>query len=52
MAGFDTYDRGARLAPPYLVFPLPAVVFVVALSLGLGWWSKLAGTLGPSLAVQ
>jgi hypothetical protein len=52
----DAYDRGARLAPAYLVF-LPAVVFVVALSLGTSaWWSKIGGVLvacgAPILAVQ
>jgi hypothetical protein len=52
----DVYDRGARLAPAYLVFS-PAVVLVVALSLGTpAWWSKLGGVLvscgAPILAVQ
>jgi hypothetical protein len=52
----DAYDRGARLAPAYLVFS-PAVVFVVALSLGTSeWWSKVGGVLvacgAPVLAVQ
>jgi len=52
----DAYDRGARLAPAYLVFS-PAVVFVVALSLGTSdWWSKIGGALvacgAPALAVQ
>jgi hypothetical protein len=52
----DTYDRGARLAPAYLVFS-PAVVFVVVLSLGTSdWWSKLGGALvalgAPMLVVQ
>jgi hypothetical protein len=52
----DTYDRGARLAPAYLVFS-PAVVFVVALALGTSdWWSKIGGALvgcgAPALAVQ
>jgi hypothetical protein len=56
MASIDAYDRAARLAPAYLVF-LPAVVFVVALSLGTSdWWSKLGGVLvacsAPILAVQ
>jgi hypothetical protein len=54
--GFDAYDRGARLAPAYLVFA-PAAVFVVAASLGApAWWSKLGGILvacgGPMLAVE
>jgi hypothetical protein len=41
----DAYDRGARLAPAYLVFA-PAAVFVVALALGSSeWWSKIAGVL-------
>jgi hypothetical protein len=52
----DAYDRGARLAPAYLVFS-PAVVLVVALSLGTpAWWSKLGGVLvacgAPILVVQ
>jgi hypothetical protein len=52
----DAYDRGARLAPAYLVF-LPAVVFVIALSIGTSaWWNKLGGVLvacgAPILAVQ
>lgn len=56
MIGFDAYDRGARLAPAYLVFA-PAVVFVFAASLGAPeWWSKLGGILvacgGPMLAVE
>jgi hypothetical protein len=45
MFTFDSYTRGARLAPAYLVFS-PVVVFVVALSLGTSdWWSKLGGAL-------
>lgn len=56
MFDLDAYDRGARLAPAYLVFS-PAVVFVVALSLGTSaWWSKIGGVLvgcgAPALAVQ
>jgi hypothetical protein len=56
MPDLDTYDRGARLAPAYLVFS-PAVVFVVVLSLGTpDWWSKLGGVLvalgAPMLVVQ
>jgi hypothetical protein len=56
MLDLDAYDRGARLAPAYLVFS-PAVVFVVALSLGTSvWWSKIGGVLvacgAPILAVQ
>jgi hypothetical protein len=56
MAGIDAYDRGGRLAPAYLVFS-PAVVFVVALSLGSSaLWSKVGGALvacgAPALAVQ
>lgn len=56
MLDLDAYDRSARLAPAYLVFS-PAVVFVVALSLGTSaWWSKLGGVLvgcgAPIIAVQ
>ena len=56
MFDLDAYDRGARLAPAYLVFS-PAVVFMTALSLGSPqWWSKIAGVLvacgAPLLAVQ
>jgi hypothetical protein len=56
MFDLDAYDRGARLAPAYLVFS-PAVVFVVALALGTSdWWSKIGGALvgcgAPALAVQ
>lgn len=53
---FDAYDRQARLAVTYLVFS-PAVIFVVAMSLGTKeWWSKLGGILvacgAPFLAAQ
>ena len=56
MLDLDAYDRGARLAPAYLVFS-PAVVLVVALSLGTpDWWSKVGGALvavgAPFLVVQ
>ena len=56
MGGIDAYDRVSRLAPAYLVF-LPAVVFVIALSLGTSaWWSKFGGVLvacgAPILALQ
>jgi hypothetical protein len=45
MASLDAYDRAARLGPAYLVFS-PAVVFVVAVSLGTSdWWSKIGGAL-------
>jgi hypothetical protein len=56
MMNLDAYDRGARLAPAYLVFS-SAVVFVVALSLGTSaLWSKIGGILvacgAPLLAAQ
>lgn len=56
MITLDAYDRSARLATAYLVFP-PAVVFVVALALGTAeWWSRIGGVLvacgAPMLAVQ
>jgi hypothetical protein len=54
--GLDAYDRQARLGVTYLVFS-PAVVLVVALSLGTQeWWSRVAGVLAacgaPYLAAQ
>jgi hypothetical protein len=54
--GMDAYDRGARIAPAYLVFS-PLVVLVFALALGTPvWWSKLGGVLAacgaPVLVVQ
>lgn len=56
MLDLDAYDRGARLAPAYLVFS-PVVLFVVALSLGTpDWWSRIGGALvgcgAPALAAQ
>ncbi|MGH3113813.1 MAG: hypothetical protein ACRDOP_10155 [Gaiellaceae bacterium] len=56
MIGFDAYDRGARLAPAYLVLS-PLAVFVFSLAIGSPtWWSKLGGILiacgGPLLAAH